>query len=127
MEGHWANRMPCYRCRFPWEYAITNKIKQTQGEYTRAVAAPRESDSKSKITRELIVRTIENLGDMVKTPREGAAGRESDVCRSTGLRAEFDPGSRKGRAEVSLDPAPPGESHGDVVGVRGGHGSPMSL
>jgi site-specific DNA recombinase len=26
MEGLWANRAPCYRCRFPEQYAIANKI-----------------------------------------------------------------------------------------------------
>ncbi|MEU8202023.1 hypothetical protein [Streptosporangium sp. NPDC049046] len=41
------------------------------------------------------VRTIENLGDMVKTLQEGTAERKSDVYRSIGLRAEFDPRTRK--------------------------------
>jgi hypothetical protein len=26
MQGHWANAAPYYRCRFPAEYAVVNRI-----------------------------------------------------------------------------------------------------
>lgn len=27
MQGHWANNAPYYRCRFPAEYALANKVE----------------------------------------------------------------------------------------------------
>jgi len=26
MQGHWANAAPYYRCRFPYEYALANRV-----------------------------------------------------------------------------------------------------
>jgi site-specific DNA recombinase len=27
MQGHWANNAPYYRCRFPAEYALANRVE----------------------------------------------------------------------------------------------------
>jgi site-specific DNA recombinase len=202
MEGHWANKAPYYRCRFPVEYAIANQIehprnvsvredtvlpkldqwlavefaphrieatiealaavadertsdptlceranlqvaecdrklksykatldagadptvvsewiKQTQTERTRALALLREGNTRPKITKDDIARTINNLGDMATALQDGSAERKNDVYTSMGLRAEYNPETKKVRAEINLDPAPP---HWDLVGVRGG-------
>ncbi|WP_370026309.1 recombinase family protein [Planotetraspora sp. GP83] len=202
MEGHWANKMPYYRCRFPQEYAIANKIrhprnvclredailpsldhwlalefspgriqttidallavadvpkadaalveeanrriaecdrklnqyraaldaggdpvvisewiKQIQGERAGALAMMREADSKPTVTRDQLARTIENLGDIVKTLQDGSAEKRSTVYRSIGLKAVYDPETQKVRASIDLAPSDP---HWDLVGVRGG-------
>lgn len=199
MEGNWANQSPYYRCRYPQEYAIANKvdhprsvniredavlphldrwiagefapnrihrtvdaltaaanerahdpapaeqargrvaecdrrlrsykdtldagadpavvsgwIQQTQAERAAALATLRRADKKPKMTRDQISRTIENLGDMVTAIGEGSPARKADLYKRLGLRAEFDPETRKVRASVEVAP------HGDLVGVRGG-------
>ena len=37
MQGHWANQMAYYRCRFPAEYALANQI-----DHPLNVTRPRE-------------------------------------------------------------------------------------
>lgn len=89
-------------------------IRQTQGERTAALALLRQTDGKPTITRDQIKRTIENLGDMVKALSEGPADRKADIYQGMGLRADFDPESKKVRAHVELAP------HWGTNGVRGG-------
>ncbi|WP_170223674.1 hypothetical protein [Nonomuraea turkmeniaca] len=89
-------------------------IQQTQAERTAALATLRRTDKKPKMTRDQIARTIEKLEDMVTAFSEGSPTRKADLYKSLGLRAEFDPETRKVRASVEVAP------HGDLVGVRGG-------
>jgi len=35
MQAHWANNLACYRCRFPNEYALANKISHPRNVYVR--------------------------------------------------------------------------------------------
>jgi site-specific DNA recombinase len=35
MQGHWINAAPYYRCRFPDEYALANKISHPRNVYLR--------------------------------------------------------------------------------------------
>ncbi|PZG36673.1 recombinase family protein [Spongiactinospora gelatinilytica] len=35
MEGHWANKAPYYRCRFPQQYAIANKVEHPRNVCVR--------------------------------------------------------------------------------------------
>jgi site-specific DNA recombinase len=35
MQGHWINQAPYYRCRFPTEYALANKIPHPRNVYLR--------------------------------------------------------------------------------------------
>ena len=35
MQGHWINQAPYYRCRFPAEYALANKIAHPRNVYLR--------------------------------------------------------------------------------------------
>jgi site-specific DNA recombinase len=35
MQGHWLNEAPYYRCRFPAEYALANKIRHPRNVYLR--------------------------------------------------------------------------------------------
>ncbi len=35
MTGNWNNGHPYYRCRFPAEYALANKINHPKGVYLR--------------------------------------------------------------------------------------------
>ena len=35
MQGHWINSAPYYRCRFPNEYALANKISHPRNVYLR--------------------------------------------------------------------------------------------
>jgi site-specific DNA recombinase len=35
MQGHWLNQAPYYRCRFPAEYALANKIRHPRNVYLR--------------------------------------------------------------------------------------------
>ncbi len=35
MQGHWINQAPYYRCRFPAEYAIANKVDHPRNVYLR--------------------------------------------------------------------------------------------
>jgi hypothetical protein len=35
MQGHWINQAPYYRCRFPNEYALANKISHARNVYLR--------------------------------------------------------------------------------------------
>jgi site-specific DNA recombinase len=35
MRGHWINEAPYYRCRFPTEYALANKIRHPRNVYLR--------------------------------------------------------------------------------------------
>ncbi|RJL31889.1 recombinase family protein [Bailinhaonella thermotolerans] len=205
MEGHWTNKAPYYRCRFPQEYAIANKldhprnvclredavlphldrwlaevfaptriehtiealaaaagegrrergrddearrqvaecdrklqrykdaldagadplvvtewIKQTQAERHAALAKLDQIGGQTTNTREQIAHMIRRLGDMVAVLTDAEPEKKSDLYRGLGLRAEFDPETKKVRAEVTLDPAPSRTSHWDSVGVRGG-------
>lgn len=92
-------------------------IRQTQGDRTAALALLRQAECKPTITRDQIRRTIENLGDMVKALTDGPADRKADIYQGMGLRAAFDPETRKVRASVDL--APSSSSHWGTKGVRG--------
>jgi site-specific DNA recombinase len=35
MQGHWINQAPYYRCRFPSEYALANKVRHPRNVYLR--------------------------------------------------------------------------------------------
>jgi site-specific DNA recombinase len=35
MQGHWINEAPYYRCRFPSEYALANKVRHPRNVYLR--------------------------------------------------------------------------------------------
>jgi len=35
MQGQWVNQAPYYRCRFPAEYALANKISHPRNVYLR--------------------------------------------------------------------------------------------
>jgi hypothetical protein len=35
MQGHWVNAQSYYRCRYPAEYAIANKIDHPRNVYLR--------------------------------------------------------------------------------------------
>ncbi|MBN6050687.1 zinc ribbon domain-containing protein, partial [Nonomuraea sp. RK-328] len=37
MQGHWANEMPYYRCRFPEEYALANHVMHPRNVYLREI------------------------------------------------------------------------------------------
>jgi site-specific DNA recombinase len=35
MQSHWAHDVPCYRCRFPAEYALANRVQHPVNVYLR--------------------------------------------------------------------------------------------
>jgi site-specific DNA recombinase len=35
MQGHWVNQAPYYRCRFPGEYALANRVRHPRNVYLR--------------------------------------------------------------------------------------------
>jgi site-specific DNA recombinase len=35
MQGHWVNDVPYYRCRFPAEYAVANRVEHPLSVYLR--------------------------------------------------------------------------------------------
>ncbi|MEO3862076.1 recombinase family protein [Acrocarpospora sp. B8E8] len=37
MQGHWSNEMPYYRCRFPEEYALANRVTHPRNVYLREI------------------------------------------------------------------------------------------
>jgi site-specific DNA recombinase len=37
MQGHWANEPPYYRCRYPEEYALANRVLHPRNVYLREV------------------------------------------------------------------------------------------
>ena len=39
MQGHWTNEAAYYRCRFPTEYALANKVDHPRNVYLREDAA----------------------------------------------------------------------------------------
>lgn len=58
MQGHWINSAPYYRCRFPAEYALANKLDHPRNVYLREDAfadpvsgAPRPNASSSDTHR----------------------------------------------------------------------------
>jgi site-specific DNA recombinase len=89
---------------------VSDWIKQSQSERAAALSMLRQADSKPTITKDDIARTIEHLGDMVMALHDGAGEIKTDLYRNIGLRATFDPETKKVRAEVSLDLAPPDAS-----------------
>jgi site-specific DNA recombinase len=44
MQGHWISQAPCYRCRFPSEYALANKIRHPRNVYLRQDAFEADVD-----------------------------------------------------------------------------------
>ncbi len=44
MQGHWANRAPYYRCRFPVEYALANRLEHPRNVTLRQDALLRPLD-----------------------------------------------------------------------------------
>jgi hypothetical protein len=74
---------------------VSEWIRQTQGERNTALAMMRQADAKPRISRDQIVRTINNLGDMAQALHDGSADRKSEVYRSIGLRATFNPEAKK--------------------------------
>ncbi|GAA0425952.1 hypothetical protein Acor_54560 [Acrocarpospora corrugata] len=44
MQGHWSNEMPYYRCRFPEEYALANRVTHPRNVYLREIDITRKLD-----------------------------------------------------------------------------------
>jgi len=63
MQGHWANQAPYYRCRFPNEYALANRVRHPLNVTLRqdAVLPPLEEWLASKFGPRYLAATIDEL------------------------------------------------------------------
>jgi hypothetical protein len=107
MQGHWANRAPYYRCRFPVEYALANRLEHPRNVTLRQDALLRPLDEwlAVKFGARYLPATIDELIAAAAVP-EVAAGpadkHEAEladgmiVAASTTLLAESRSGSRGG-------------------------------
>jgi IS6 family transposase len=63
MQGHWANAAPYYRCRFPSEYALANRVAHPLNVTLRrdVLLGPLDGWLSSKFGRRHLGRTIDEL------------------------------------------------------------------
>ena len=63
MQGHWANGAPYYRCRFPNEYALANRVRHPLNVTLRqdAILAPLDAWLAQKFAPRHLAGTIEEL------------------------------------------------------------------
>jgi site-specific DNA recombinase len=81
MQGNWNNDQAYYRCRFPAEYALANRVEHPKTVYLREAAILDEVDAwlAELFTSTQIERTIDALVDRGLDPDEGKA----DAVRKT--------------------------------------------
>ena len=83
MQGHWANGAPYYRCRFPSEYALANRVRHPLNVTLRqdAVLDPLDAWLASKFAPRHLAGTIEELA--ARRPPDGAItpGRHEIAAR----------------------------------------------
>jgi hypothetical protein len=102
MQGHWANAAPYYRCRFPNEYAVANKVQHPLNVTLRqdVLLDPLDEWLASKFELPYLPATIHELTAAASTPEqadtaEGEIKAKIDDCdrRLTQYRAALDAGA----------------------------------
>ncbi|MFI5066571.1 MAG: recombinase family protein [Streptosporangiales bacterium] len=74
MQGHWANAAPYYRCRFPSEYALANRVQHPLNVTLRqdAVLDPLDTWLASKFGPRYLPATIDELATATVRPEAHA-------------------------------------------------------
>jgi hypothetical protein len=102
MQGHWANAAPYYRCRFPNEYALANKITHPLNVTLRqdVLLGPLDGWLASKFESLHLPATIEELAAATNASMQADAGHDEikakiDDCdrKLTQYRAALDAGA----------------------------------
>ena len=70
MQGHWANAAPYYRCRFPTEYALANRVHHPRNVTLRqdAILGPLDKWLSRKFDARHLAQTIDELTAAAKLP-----------------------------------------------------------
>jgi site-specific DNA recombinase len=100
MQGHWINEAPYYRCRFPSEYALANKVRHPRNVYLRQDAF--EADVNGWLTTVFAPHRLRDTIDQMiagqqatgdEAAAEAAAARIADAnLKMTRYRAALDAG-----------------------------------
>jgi site-specific DNA recombinase len=102
MQGHWANAAPYYRCRFPNEYALANKLTHPLNVTLRqdVLLGPLDGWLASKFESPHLPATIEELAAATIAPPQAGTGQDEikakiDDCdrKLTQYRAALDAGA----------------------------------
>jgi hypothetical protein len=83
MQGHWANDAPCYRCRFPSEYALANRVQHPRNVTLRqdAVLPPLDAWLAGKFSPRHLADTIDELAAAVIRPGQMGADRDDHTAK----------------------------------------------
>jgi site-specific DNA recombinase len=106
MQGHWANEESYYRCRFPQEYALANKIRHPRNVYLReaAVLEPLDGWLAQVFAPSRLTQTLHELAQSQDAPE---AGEETAIEAARRALTECDRRLARYRAalEAGTDPA----------------------
>ena len=106
MQGHWANDAPYYRCRFPAEYALANRVEHPLNVYLREDAVIGQVDE--WLAREFaphrLSETIRDLAAAQLRQSRDAASDDEETARKIAecdrklaqYRAALDAGAKPG-------------------------------
>lgn len=100
MQGHWANAAPYYRCRFPAEYALANRVEHPLNVTLRedVLLEPLDGWLASKFDPRHLPTTIDELAAATsvqpETPTDDTDGKIADCDRKLAqYRATLDAGA----------------------------------
>jgi site-specific DNA recombinase len=90
MQGHWANAAPYYRCRFPSEYALANRLRHPPNVTLRQDALLESLDTRlvSKFAPRHLSATVDELASTT-------AGQPGPSCAEDDLKAKITECDRK--------------------------------
>jgi site-specific DNA recombinase len=85
MQGHWANQAPYYRCRFPAEYALANRLTHPLNVTLRqdALLAPLDEWLASKFEPRHLRATIDELAAAAVIDQPEPRAQEDEISTKT--------------------------------------------